>query len=196
MPDDLEQRVGGVELGNAGKSAPWRLLLYFGMGIFSLQFAWHVAGETLLNRLHAQFQLTLYDLFAQPDVRVYPWFGKRSAIVLQVLHPLPGGMRRSCKEMPCLFIRETMFQQRVVPHGFQTDNREGHVDGVHCHIVQLALPSFPVPPCCRVTHGAIVHVNTILAIDDVTGRFGRERKRLRQVELIAEPGNMCMASIF
>ena len=22
MPDDLEQRVGGVELGNAGKSAP------------------------------------------------------------------------------------------------------------------------------------------------------------------------------
>lgn len=44
----------------------------FSMGIFSLQFAWHVAGETLLNRLHAQFQLTLYDLFAQPDVRVYP----------------------------------------------------------------------------------------------------------------------------
>ena len=193
--DHSEQRIGRVQLRRPGETAPGRLQLYLGIRVFFFQLTRNIAGKSLLNGLHTQFQFPVDNLFSQNDMLVDPRFGERTSITLQVLHPLPCKMSRTGQEPACLFIRKLMLEKGIVPDCFQSDNRQRHINRVHCHKVKLSLPAFPIPPGSRVADRTIIHVDTIFAIDRVFNGDGH-RQLLRQVQLIAEPGNMCITGVF
>ena len=126
---------------------------------------------------------------------VDPGFGEWPSIALQVLHPLPCEMSWTGQEPTCLFVRKLMFEKGIVPDSFQPDNRQRHINRVHCHKVKLSLPAFPIPPGSRVADRTIIHIDTVFAVDRVFNGGGHGQL-LRQVQLIAEPGNMCITSVF
>ena len=194
-PDHGEQRIGRVQLRRPGETAPGWLQLYLGIRVFFFQLTRDITGKSLLNGLHAQFQLPVDNLFSQNDMLVDPRFGKRAAITLQVLHPLPCEMSRTGQEPAGFLVRKLVFEEGIVPDCFQSDNGQGHVNRVHCHKVEFPLPAFPIPPGCRVADRTIVHVDAVFAVDRVFNRDGH-RQLFRQVQLIAEPGNVCVAGIF
>ena len=126
---------------------------------------------------------------------VYPRLGERTAITLQVLHPLPGRMSRTGQKTACLLVAELVFQQSVVPHGLQTDYGKRHVDGIHGHIVDFALPAFPIPPGGGIADRTIVHIHTVFPLNRILDRRGHGQP-FRQIQLVAQPGHMRMACIF
>ena len=104
-------------------------------------------------------------------------------------------MSRSGQKTAGLAIGKSMLKERVVPHGFESHYRKRHINGVHRHVVYLALPAFPIPPGRRVAHRAIVHVDAIAPADGIAPRRGRQRQSGRQVQLVAQPGDVRIAVV-
>ena len=148
----MKQGVSGIQLGRGVKTTPLSLHVDFCLRIFLLQLPWYIARKTLLNGLHAQFQLACDYLLSQSHVLVHHRLRQWTSVALDILHPLPCRVARSGKESPGFLFRKIEAQQGVIPHGVKPHGEKGHIDGVHSHIVQFLLPAFPVPPCRRIAH--------------------------------------------
>ena len=122
-------------------------------------------------------------------------FRKRTAITLQVLHPLPGSMSGPGKKGTCFSVTEIEMQQCIVPYRIQTDGEKRHINGIHSHEIQFFLPAFPIPPGSSVADSTVIHVYAITPVDNTAFPFARLRQFLRKVQLIAKPGNMCLTGI-
>ena len=125
----------------------------------------------------------------------HPAFRQRTTPTIDISGPEPHKVTGTGKKAVHILIRKAHTPVYTVPHRILPGHSQRHIHSVQSHIIDLFLPTLPIPPRSRITKRTVVKIMPV----NIRGYFSHLlfhlRKRIRQLHMRSIPTILAM-SIF